>query len=46
VADMEIAIRLRRKPRDDGFVPPGREVGPHNVTDEILTGLARYIFNN
>jgi hypothetical protein len=27
-------------------VPPGREVGPHNVTDEIMTGLARYIFSN
>jgi hypothetical protein len=27
-------------------VPPRREVGPHNVTDEIVTSLARYIFNN
>src|SRR5438477_8861010 len=43
---MEIAVRLRRKPRDYGFMPPGREVGAHNVTDEILTGLARYIFSN
>src|SRR5437588_10295358 len=43
---MEIAVRLRWKPRDYGFVPPGREVGPYNVTDEILTGLARYIFSN
>src|SRR5437763_15400039 len=46
VADMEVAVRLRRKPRHDGFVPAGREVGPHDVTDEILTGLARDIFSN
>ena len=37
VADMQIAVRLRRKPGDDGFVPAGGKIGTNDVADEILT---------
>src|SRR6185437_3224277 len=40
VADMQVAVRLRRKPRDHGFVPAGGEVRAHDIADEILPGFA------
>ncbi len=41
VADMEIAVRLRRKPGDDGRVPLGVQVGLDDVADEIAPGCGR-----
>ena len=40
VADMEVAVRLRRKAGDDARVAAGREIGRDDVADEILPGLA------
>ena len=40
VADMQIAVRLRRKARDDRLVPPGRQIGAHDVANEILARFA------
>ena len=37
VADVQIAVRLRRKTGDDGFVPAGSKVSPNDVADEIVT---------
>ena len=39
VADMEIAVRLGRKPRDDGFRPPGRDILGDDVADEVARTL-------
>src|SRR4051812_49688427 len=36
MADMQIAIRLRRKTRHHRRVPLGSEVGPDDVADEVL----------
>ena len=36
VADMQIAVRLRREAGDDGLVPAGRKIGANDVADEIL----------
>ena len=36
VADMQIAVRLRREAGDDRLVPAGGQVGAHDVADEIL----------
>ena len=41
VADMEVAVWLRRKSGDDRFAPPGIQVGSHDVADEIL---ARFLY--
>ena len=40
MADMQIAVRLRREAGDDGLVPAGRQVGAHDVADEILARFA------
>ena len=40
VADMQIAIRLRRKARDNRFVPPRRQIGAHDIANEILARFA------
>ena len=46
VADMEIAVRLRRKAGDDARMAAGREVGADDVADEILPGFAdRCVFD-
>ena len=37
VADVEIAVRLRRKPGDDLRIAPAREVGLDDVADEVAT---------
>src|SRR5262249_54484707 len=39
VADVEVAVRLRRKPGDDSAVASGCEVGANDVADEVLSGL-------
>jgi hypothetical protein len=39
MADMEIAVRLRRKAGDHAFVPAGGQVRANNVADEILAGF-------
>src|SRR3954469_1795980 len=39
MADMQIAIRLRRKTRHHRRVPLGSEVGPDDVADEVLPRL-------
>ena len=36
VADMEIAVRLRRKPSDDGLVPARGDIRANDVADEVL----------
>ncbi len=46
VADMEIAVRLGRKARDDGFMPARREIGAHDVADKILARFAGYRLRN
>ena len=46
VADMQIAVRLRRKARDDRLVPAGRQIGAHDVADEILAGFACCVFGD
>ena len=40
MADMQIAVRLRRKPGDDRFVAAGRKVRADDVADEILSRFA------
>ena len=40
VADMEVAVRLRRKARHHLARPPGGEVGADDVADEVLSRLA------
>ena len=40
VADMQIAVRLGREAGDHRLVPPGRQIGAHDVADEILPGFA------
>src|SRR5262245_8785167 len=45
VADVKIAVWLRRKPRHDRLVAPGREVGANDVADEVLPRLARRCFD-
>ena len=35
VADMQVAVRLRRKTRDDAFLPPRKQVFLDDITDEI-----------
>jgi hypothetical protein len=39
VADMEIAVRLRRKAGDHAFVPARGQVRANDVADEILAGF-------
>jgi hypothetical protein len=39
MADMEIAVRLRRKAGDHAFVPARGQVRANNVADEILAGF-------
>jgi len=46
VADVKVAVRLRRKPRHRGLVPAGSEIGAHDVADEVLTRFAREVFSN
>src|ERR1700739_1206412 len=46
VADMKVAVRLRRKPRHRGLVPAGCKIRAHDIADEILTRFARYVFSN
>ena len=36
VADMQVAVRLRRKAGDDRLMPPRRQIGAHDVADKIL----------
>ena len=40
VADMQIAVRLRREAGDHGLVPAGCEIGANDVADEVLPGFA------
>src|SRR5262249_44948080 len=37
VADVQIPVRLRRKPRGDADVPPRRQVGVDDVADEVVS---------
>ncbi len=46
VADMQIAVRLGWKARDDAFVPARSEIGAHDVADKILARLAGCCFGN
>ena len=41
MADVEEAVRLRRKTRDWRGMEAGNDVGLHDVPDEIEAGLAR-----
>ena len=41
VADMQIAVRLRRKAGDDLLDAAGIEIGLHDVADEVAAGLGR-----
>jgi len=41
MADMQIAVRLRREPGHDGAVPAAVEIGLHDVANEIAPCLAR-----
>ena len=45
VADMQIAVRLRRKPGDDPPVLAGVEIGLDDVADEVAPCLCRYRFS-
>ena len=45
VADMQVAVRLRRKAGDDAGVTAGGEVGADDVADEVLPGFARRCFD-
>ena len=36
VADMQITVRLRREAGDDRLMPARRQIGAHDVADEIL----------
>ena len=36
MADMQIAVRLRRKAGDDCLMPAGSQIGAHDVADKIL----------
>src|SRR5690606_13780168 len=40
VADMQVAVRLRRKARDDLLVPSRLQVGRDDVANEIATNSA------
>src|SRR5215470_18594625 len=40
VADVQVAVGLGRKARDDRLVPPGLEVGLDDVANEVAAGLA------
>src|SRR5688572_13766553 len=44
MADMQVAIRLRRESGHDPAMLLGREIGLHDVTDEIAPRLCRYRF--
>ncbi len=46
VADMEVAVRLRRKARDHALVPARRQIGAHDVADKILARFAGCRFGN
>ncbi len=46
VADMQVAVRLRRKPGDDRLVPARGKIGAHDVADEILAGFSGWGFRN
>ena len=37
--DMQVAVRLGRKPGDDRLVATGGEVGADDIADEILTRI-------
>ena len=39
VADMQIAVRLRRKTGNDRLMPADDQIGADDVADEILTGF-------
>ena len=41
VPDVQVAVRLGRKPRDHASVPPLREVGGDDVADEVLPRLSQ-----
>ena len=41
VADVQVAVGLRRKPGDDGLVPLRIQVGLDDVADEIAPGCGR-----
>src|SRR5580704_5628788 len=45
MADMEIAVRLRRKAGDDFRVAAGCEIGSNNVADEIAPPLCECLGN-
>src|SRR5580704_7062776 len=40
VADMQVAVRLRRKARNHGFVPTRLQIGAHDVANKILARFA------
>jgi hypothetical protein len=44
MADVQVAVRLRRKAGDDGRVPAGIQVRLDDVADEVLPGLALDLF--
>ena len=46
VTDVQIAVRLRRKPGDRGLVLARLQVGAHDVADEILSRFAYFRFRN
>ena len=46
VADMQIAVRLRREPGDDRLLPARGQIGANNIADEILTRLPDRRFRN
>src|SRR5579872_2776004 len=43
VADMQIAIRLRRKARHDLACTTGREIGGDDVADKVAPGFAQLV---
>ncbi len=44
VADMQVAVRLRREARHDPAVLAGDEIGLDDVADEVAPCLCRYRF--
>jgi hypothetical protein len=46
VADMEVAVRLRRKTGDDALVPARGQIRTNDVADEILPGFPYCGFGN
>jgi hypothetical protein len=46
VADVQITIRLGRKPSDDALVLAGCEVGANDIADEILARFSRHALGN